>query len=177
MCDWMNECTMEQLCWQRRDLGHRSPSRNVPTRTSSVNTISGADNTDNLSTLSMVFIMVGVVKGVFICFAFMAVCYRYCVAICAAARSEALTVLCITTCRPNSKPYLLSLCDEVVFLCLSCTSVYLYMIVLLLWSYLQHMYMLYSHWFAAPTFRDRFSAHSTPDSLSHVILSCLTFLA
>lgn len=33
--------------------------------------------TDNLSTLTMVFIMVGVVKGVFICFALIAVCYRY----------------------------------------------------------------------------------------------------
>lgn len=37
----------------------------------------GAKNTDNLSTLSMVFILVGVVKGVFICFAVVAVCYRY----------------------------------------------------------------------------------------------------
>ncbi|GLG96971.1 uncharacterized protein GBIM_03833 [Gryllus bimaculatus] len=33
-------------------------------------------NNNNLSTLSMVFILVGVVKGVFICFALMAVCYR-----------------------------------------------------------------------------------------------------
>jgi heme/copper-type cytochrome/quinol oxidase subunit 2 len=31
----------------------------------------------NLTTLTMVFILVGVVKGVFICFALMAVCYRY----------------------------------------------------------------------------------------------------
>lgn len=34
-------------------------------------------STDNLSTLSMVFIMVGVVKGVFICFALIAVCFRF----------------------------------------------------------------------------------------------------
>jgi heme/copper-type cytochrome/quinol oxidase subunit 2 len=32
---------------------------------------------NNLTTLTMVFILVGVVKGVFICFALMAVCYRY----------------------------------------------------------------------------------------------------
>lgn len=37
----------------------------------------GAKNKDNLSTLTMVFILVGVVKGVFICFAVVAVCYRY----------------------------------------------------------------------------------------------------
>lgn len=37
----------------------------------------GTHNTDNLGTLSMVFILVGVVKGVFICFAVVAVCYRY----------------------------------------------------------------------------------------------------
>lgn len=37
----------------------------------------GDNNTDNLSTLTMVFILVGVVKGVFICFALVAVCYRY----------------------------------------------------------------------------------------------------
>ncbi|KAK6634655.1 hypothetical protein RUM43_012056 [Polyplax serrata] len=34
-------------------------------------------NNNNLSTLAMVFILVGVVKGVFICFTLMAVCYRY----------------------------------------------------------------------------------------------------
>lgn len=39
--------------------------------------IAGANNTGNLSTLTMVFILVGVVKGVFICFAVVAVCYRY----------------------------------------------------------------------------------------------------
>ncbi|KAJ8911454.1 hypothetical protein NQ315_013816 [Exocentrus adspersus] len=37
----------------------------------------GANNTDNLSTLAMVFILVGVVKAVFISFAMLAVCYRY----------------------------------------------------------------------------------------------------
>ncbi|KAF4518677.1 hypothetical protein B566_EDAN002711 [Ephemera danica] len=37
----------------------------------------GDNRNNNLSTLSMVFILVGVVKGVFICFALMAVCYRY----------------------------------------------------------------------------------------------------
>lgn len=37
----------------------------------------GAHDTGNLSTLTMVFILVGVVKGVFICFAVVAVCYRY----------------------------------------------------------------------------------------------------
>lgn len=34
-------------------------------------------STDNLSTLTMVFIMVGVVKGVFISFALIAVCFRF----------------------------------------------------------------------------------------------------
>lgn len=37
----------------------------------------GSNNSDNLETLTMVFILVGVVKGVFICFAVVAVCYRY----------------------------------------------------------------------------------------------------
>lgn len=37
----------------------------------------GNNNSDNLETLTMVFILVGVVKGVFICFAVVAVCYRY----------------------------------------------------------------------------------------------------
>ncbi|XP_031351128.1 disintegrin and metalloproteinase domain-containing protein 11 isoform X2 [Photinus pyralis] len=36
----------------------------------------GSTNTDNLTTLTMVFILVGVVKGVFICFAVVAVCFR-----------------------------------------------------------------------------------------------------
>ncbi|CAH1154204.1 unnamed protein product [Phaedon cochleariae] len=36
----------------------------------------GAHEKGNLSTLAMVFILVGVVKGVFICFAVVAVCYR-----------------------------------------------------------------------------------------------------
>ncbi|XP_064210796.1 disintegrin and metalloproteinase domain-containing protein 11 isoform X1 [Tribolium castaneum] len=35
----------------------------------------GNNNSDNLETLTMVFILVGVVKGVFICFAVVAVCY------------------------------------------------------------------------------------------------------
>ncbi|XP_068896560.1 disintegrin and metalloproteinase domain-containing protein unc-71 isoform X5 [Tenebrio molitor] len=35
----------------------------------------GSNNSDNLETLTMVFILVGVVKGVFICFAVVAVCY------------------------------------------------------------------------------------------------------
>lgn len=37
----------------------------------------GAKNTDRLSTLTMVFILVGVVTGVFACFAIVAVSYRY----------------------------------------------------------------------------------------------------
>lgn len=37
----------------------------------------GSNNTDNLSTLAMVLILIGVVKGVFVCFAVVAVCYRY----------------------------------------------------------------------------------------------------
>lgn len=37
----------------------------------------GTNDPGNLNTLTMVFILVGVVKGVFICFAVVAVCYRY----------------------------------------------------------------------------------------------------
>ena len=35
------------------------------------------DNSNNMNTVTMVLILVAGVKGVFVCFALMAVCYRY----------------------------------------------------------------------------------------------------
>lgn len=55
----------------------------------------------------MVFIMVGVVKGVFICFALMAVCYRYSAPVGVRARSRApvCPCLCVCLCRVSYLSY------------------------------------------------------------------------
>lgn len=102
--------------------------------------VSGGEN-HNLSTLAMVFILVGVVKCVFICFALMALCYRYSSKYCNVASSSSNFFPKLMYRRHSTRPSLI-----ILYIVIQCSMYVLWCIL----TYVKCANVLYIYSFMTP---------------------------